>query len=180
MCAKVSGPLMSMDASGKIANAIVFAKWKGRNYVRQLVTPYNPQSVGQQAVRAALGSAGRFNSYIEDGSAAQLALNDAAPADQSGVGYYASQQISRYVQSDTDYNDEGNSTEKGYFDSAAASLGLTDVTIPGDTPLVVPAGLILWNAFDSMYFIDDTLAPARAVDASEANITTFVNSLAAS
>lgn len=52
--AKVSGPLMSMDASGSFAGAIVFGKWKGRNVVRQLVTPSNPQTAAQTAVRNAM------------------------------------------------------------------------------------------------------------------------------
>lgn len=43
---------MSFDASGKIANTIVFSKWKGRNYVRQLVTPLNPRSASQTGMRA--------------------------------------------------------------------------------------------------------------------------------
>lgn len=43
---------MSLDASGSLAKALVFSKWKGRNYVRQLVTPSNPRSAPQTGVRA--------------------------------------------------------------------------------------------------------------------------------
>jgi hypothetical protein len=43
---------MSMDASGTVAGTVTFAKWKGRNYVRQTVTPANPRSAAQTAVRA--------------------------------------------------------------------------------------------------------------------------------
>lgn len=50
--AKVTGPLLSMDASGSVAGAMVFAKWKGRPYVRQLVIPSNPKSGAQVGVRA--------------------------------------------------------------------------------------------------------------------------------
>jgi len=50
--ARVSGPLMSVDASGKFGGVMVFAKWKGRNYARQLVTPMNPKSAKQTGVRA--------------------------------------------------------------------------------------------------------------------------------
>lgn len=49
---KVNGPAMSLDASGKLGNALVFSKWKGRNYVRQLVKPANPKSGGQTGMRA--------------------------------------------------------------------------------------------------------------------------------
>jgi len=49
---KLAGPCMSMDASGKLANTIVFAKWKGRPYARSLVIPSNPRSVSQVGIRA--------------------------------------------------------------------------------------------------------------------------------
>jgi hypothetical protein len=49
--AKVSGPLMSMDARGKFANALVFSNWKGRPVVRQLVIPGNPASTAQMTTR---------------------------------------------------------------------------------------------------------------------------------
>lgn len=48
---KVSGPMMSMAATGKLAGTIVFSKWKGRPYVRSLVRPSNPKSGGQVGVR---------------------------------------------------------------------------------------------------------------------------------
>jgi len=50
----VKGPMMSLDASGSLADAIVFSKWKGRNYVRQLVTPANPRSGSQTGFRASM------------------------------------------------------------------------------------------------------------------------------
>lgn len=56
----VKGPAMSLDASGALAGAIVFSKWKGRNYVRQLVTPANPKSGAQTGFRASM----RFLSQI--------------------------------------------------------------------------------------------------------------------
>lgn len=52
--AQVSAPLLSLDASGSIAGAIVFSKWKGRNYVRSLVKPSNPRSGGQTGMRSML------------------------------------------------------------------------------------------------------------------------------
>jgi hypothetical protein len=52
--AGVKGPLFSLDASGAVGDAIVFAKWKGRNYVRRHAIPANPKSVGQVSVRSML------------------------------------------------------------------------------------------------------------------------------
>ena len=45
--AKVTGPLMSMTASGAFGGALVFGKWKGRPTVHQLVFPANPRSTTQ-------------------------------------------------------------------------------------------------------------------------------------
>lgn len=52
--AGVKGPLFSLDASGSVGDAIVYAKWKGRNYVRRHAIPANPKSVGQVSVRSML------------------------------------------------------------------------------------------------------------------------------
>ena len=50
--AKVKMPLMSVDASGAIADAVVAAKWKGRNYFRVHVKPSQPRTDAQVGVRA--------------------------------------------------------------------------------------------------------------------------------
>ncbi|MDZ7721674.1 MAG: hypothetical protein U5R06_02310 [candidate division KSB1 bacterium] len=55
--AKVTAPLFSLDASGTIGKAFTFSKWKGRNYVRTRVSPYNPKSTGQTTQRTAFSSA---------------------------------------------------------------------------------------------------------------------------
>lgn len=49
---KVYGPGFSLDASGTIADALVFSKWKGRNYIRERIIPANPRSGLQVGYRA--------------------------------------------------------------------------------------------------------------------------------
>lgn len=49
--AKVTGPLLSLDASGTIASTMTFSRWKGINYVRQRVIPTYTNTAEQQAVR---------------------------------------------------------------------------------------------------------------------------------
>lgn len=49
--AVVSGPLLSFGASGQIAKTQVYSTWKGRPYVRRLVTPSNPRSTDQTLTR---------------------------------------------------------------------------------------------------------------------------------
>jgi len=52
--AKVTGPLMSLAASGSVAKTVTFATWKGRPYVRNLVKPANPKSDLQVSTRAVM------------------------------------------------------------------------------------------------------------------------------
>lgn len=49
--ARVVGPLMSLDASGSIAGAMTFSRWKGRNYVRQRVIPTYSNTALQAKIR---------------------------------------------------------------------------------------------------------------------------------
>lgn len=93
--AKVTGPLMSMDARGKFAGTLVFSAWKGRNTVRQLVIPANPQSQIQQDARndiRVVGTAQHWaNLATVKGSSRTItdkaALTAAAPAGQAWNGY---------------------------------------------------------------------------------------------
>ena len=62
--AKVTGPLMSMDASGKFGGTLVLSKWKGRNDVRQLVIPANPNSQGQEDARNRTRVTGALQSWV--------------------------------------------------------------------------------------------------------------------
>lgn len=49
--ARLKAPLLSLDASGSIAKALVFSKWKGVPYARVHVVPRNPRATAQLAVR---------------------------------------------------------------------------------------------------------------------------------
>ena len=50
--ARTTAPLFSMDASGSVAGAIVFSRWRGRNYVRRHAIPSNPRTGLQVGVRS--------------------------------------------------------------------------------------------------------------------------------
>jgi len=75
--ARVSGPFMSLDASGTVGKLLTACKWKGRNYMRQYFIPENPNSSAQQSVRLAVSKAsyafavtyvanqGDWNTYAE-------------------------------------------------------------------------------------------------------------------
>jgi hypothetical protein len=50
--AKVSGPLLSLSATGQIGKSIVFGDWRGVKYARQHVVPANPQTTAQTLTRS--------------------------------------------------------------------------------------------------------------------------------
>lgn len=62
--AKVTGPLMSMDASGKFGGSLVFGKWKGRNVARKLVTPSNPMTADQSEARNRMRATGAIQKFF--------------------------------------------------------------------------------------------------------------------
>ena len=49
--AKITGPLLSLSASGTIASSMTYSRWKGIGYVRQRVIPANPNTAAQQGTR---------------------------------------------------------------------------------------------------------------------------------
>ena len=55
--AKVSGPFMSVDASGTIYKTLTASIWKGRNYIRGYFVPTNPNTAAQQVQRALMAVA---------------------------------------------------------------------------------------------------------------------------
>lgn len=67
--AKVTGPLFSVSATGKVAEAIVFFPWKGRHVVRQWLKPANPKSTDQGDQRLICGALGRSTSVVHTTSA---------------------------------------------------------------------------------------------------------------
>lgn len=93
--ALITGPLHSDDASGRFAGSLVFSKWKGRNYCRQLVTPANPQSAKQVGVRKMM----RWLSQLWSGlTAGNKATWDelAAARDISGFNAFVGENLARW------------------------------------------------------------------------------------
>lgn len=71
--ATTKAPLFGFDASGGLAGSIVFSKWKGRTYVRQLVTPSNPRSGLQVGMRSVLKFITQAYSSLSDAIKAEWA-----------------------------------------------------------------------------------------------------------
>lgn len=66
---RVTGPFLSLDARGTLADTMTGSYWRGVNYIRVRVVPHNPNSVSQQAIRAVLTtgvSNWRFGAIVQN------------------------------------------------------------------------------------------------------------------
>jgi hypothetical protein len=128
--AKVTGPLMSMGASGKLANSIVFFPWKGTNVVREWLKPANPQSSGQGDRRIMVGGTGRAVGKIKAGSdfAQQLIDLELIPSGQTKQSYLVKYILTNYLTNPTTYATElANCTGHTAYTSFGA--GADDLTL---------------------------------------------------
>jgi hypothetical protein len=94
--ARVTGPLMSIDASGTIAKTLVYAEWKGRNYCRSYNIPANPQTAIQVNVRTAFTL--MVAEYQGEAAPEKLAWDEFAKQFQmSGFNQYMRRGMLEYV-----------------------------------------------------------------------------------
>ncbi len=154
--AKVSGPLMSMEASGAFGGALVFGKWKGRPTVRQLVTPSNPQSANQTISRNRVRVTGmaqhevRLSTQKKTGETLteKALLMAAAPSGYAWNGYLTDSMIGSggltYTAAQTAYA-ALTAPQKTAWDTAAAArtpafIAVNQATAGGSTGTPMASG----------------------------------------
>ncbi len=94
--AKVTAPLLSFTASGKLANTIVAFTWKGISVMRKYVVPANPQTADQTTQRGYVTSCvsawkNYFTAALGRAAWNRWALN--APSPMSGFNGFMSQAL---------------------------------------------------------------------------------------
>ena len=154
--AKVTGPLFSFSASGKIADAMVFFGWKGLNVVREWLIPVNKQSASQGNRRVMLGGTGRAcgevypnPGHLTVGSfAQQLITLKLIPAGQTKQSYLVQYILDHYLSTVANYTVYyaafTGHTWSAAFQDAADALGLTDFGLSYDTISDYPKGFGLY------------------------------------
>ena len=133
--AKVTGPLMSMSASGTVGKTATFSIWKGRPYVRHRVIPMNPKSTAQKTVRSVLGALAKACRAVltsakdpavdHPGSAFFQAAVAKAPTGQSWISYLQKVLNAEFSSLVTAFG-VLSSTIKGYYQTEAIAIGLAD------------------------------------------------------
>ena len=132
---KVTGPMMSLSASGTFGGILTASIWKGRPYMRQRVDPSNPSTAGQITVRKYLGSIAKaahavLTSFLDaqgEGSQFFQDARDNAPAGQSWISWLQRYANPIYTSALAHWS-ELDATEQGYFTTNAQNIGLSDYT----------------------------------------------------
>ena len=149
--AKVTGPLYSMSASGKLADAMVYFGWKGVNVVRGWVKPANPQSSAQGNQRIVVGGTGRSVGEIKPSMAFAQQLIDLGliPGGQTKQSFMVKYIIDHYINNATNYAAElalcTGHTAYTSFGALADTLGVVefDLSYAGNAPYDKALGLFL-------------------------------------
>ena len=141
--AKLTGPFMSVAASGTLAKTLTASIWKGQAYMRLRVIPRNPQTVGQLAVRSVLGTIAKairsvltITNDVAVPPVGSQFFQDAvavAPAGQSWLSYLQKVEYAVFAAQVISYT-ALDAPHKVYWDTTAVTLGLASYT---DKALVV-------------------------------------------
>ena len=133
--AKVNAPLFSFNASGKLANSLVYFGWKGLDAVRSYVVPSNPQTAAQQTQR------GYFTDAVDEIHTTMAQASNPLDADDKAA--YALLASTR-------------ATPRTWFNEIVKLWA--DVEVAGDTPCIYSNGTIsdtTANSFDCIMYLNE-------------------------
>ena len=172
--AKVTGPLYSISASGKIADAMVYFGWKGVNVVRGWVKPANPQVAAQGDQRIMLGGTGRAVGKIQPEKvfAQQLIDLSLIPSGQTKQSFLVKYILDHYITGVTSYLLElsacTNHTVYDAFCEAADALDIVEFDLTYATNLAYDKALGLYLIAKAAIALNFTGTPYTS------NITAWV------
>lgn len=155
----------SDGASGQFAKAIVFAGWKGVNYVRKYVIPANPQSEGQGNQRIIMGGVGRACGKVSVAGSfnTKLSALGVVPAGQSKQSYLVKYILDHYLNTVTAYESElaelTGATAYTSWQTAATALGISNFDLAYATTAAFDRGLgvrLLYKTAQALGFTGST------------------------
>lgn len=182
--AKSPAPFMSINPSGSIAGLLTASRWKGRPYLRLLVTPSNPQTSKQSATRSILGAVSKaskavltsFADIAGVGSLFFQSARDQAPSGQSWISWLQKESYNANTAIGTAWTDLGE-TKQGYFNSTADDIGLVDYapTYPSGVSCAKGKQLfyLAYFAANSLTGSIKTIADTAIAGASQGDVDAF-------
>jgi len=143
--AKTTGPLYSLSASGKLANAMVYFTWKGIGVCREWLKPTNKKSADQGNQRTMLGGTGRAVGQIRprpgdttvSAFAQQLIDLKVIPGGQTKQSYMVDYIMSHYLTDVSAYAsmlaELTGHAEYDCWGAIADALSVVEFSLPYDT-----------------------------------------------
>lgn len=152
--AKVVLPLLSVEARGKIGDAMVFFPLPHceQAVVRRWLKPTNPQSASQGDVRIKAKSTGYNNSFIVNAATLQTQIAAVTPSGQTWAAYYIKQQHgASFATWDADRTEFDGLTNTAEWESDVAGLGMVDQDISYADEDPVTPGEVVYHAAKAAY-----------------------------
>ena len=157
---RLTGPFMSLSASGTLGKTLTASIWKGQPYMRLRVIPINRNSVGQKAVRSILGTLAKacravltITNDTEVPPAGSQFFQDAvaiAPAGQSWISYLQKVSFGEFAANKILF-DALDNTHDGYWQTTAGTLGMADYTDKAGVTHTAGEQLYLLGKFATSY-----------------------------
>ena len=133
---RLTGPFMSLSASGTLGKTLTASIWKGQPYMRLRVIPINRNTTGQKTVRSVLGTLAKAcravltlaNDTPITGTGSQFFVDAVAvaPAGQSWLSYF--QKVMNAVFAANVITFTALTSTKGYWSVTGGLLGLSTYT----------------------------------------------------
>jgi len=166
--AKVISPLFSFEASGKIADAMVFFTWKGRNVVRKWTIPTNPMSNDQGDIRLKLLSIAKGIKPALLTANLVTAIKDLTPSGQIWNAYIIKTVMDQYIKGLTSYTSLlsafTNATANEEWEAIATGLDMVDQWLTYAAAATITPGQQLFQIAKGASYMEAVGIPAGSPD----------------
>ena len=176
--ARVVMPLLSVEARGKVGNALVFMPIphaaNGLNSVRVWTIPKNPQTESQGDVRLRCKALGYALSFIEGGSVVQTQIAAVTPATNIWNAHFLKTAFGdAFAALDASRTAWGTAANSVGWTSVADSLGVVAKDIDYASIAAFEAGEIVFCLARAAYDLELAIAPADAQSMTSDDIASF-------
>lgn len=179
--AKVTGPFMSLSASGSIAGALTSKTWKGIQVMTIKSSPSNPKTTTQMANRAYFAAGGKISKKADLAGDVVTFVKGILPAGQSWASFFISEMMGtqnvNIIAAKAAYVLVGNVAQKVIFDDAAAQAGIESVDLDGTSNTQLTPGLLLTAAYMASRRLSDPNATTAFETVLEAGVFAYTDAL---
>ena len=176
---RVLGPLLSLDASKSVGGALTYKSWRGINTVSVKSNPSNPRTEEQNEARSYFATGGKISKRTDTTGSIATQLRESAPAGQSYASYFTREVLGsgnvNIKDAITAYG--ANETEAGFFDTAAAAVGIEGVNTGLPGAVEISPGEVLWAAYAASFRLGHTEAPVSADSATATQVDDYAEAL---